>query len=213
MTIEYIELPVPHIIVRNVFSEEDVERVWKELDFLTCSEKMLSPAESRSAKENGMILKNNHAIFLEDVYRDPKFSDIFKATRKVFSKEFFDEVCSKNPIFEWMKQVNNESFLVSYYDNNNSYLPHKDNSVYTILVNFYKEPKAFTGGDLTLGNIDYKIPLENNRMIIFPSWAKHGVTPVKFIKDYPPFSGMGRYTLSTFFYIHNIIPDDNNRSR
>lgn len=204
--IEYIEEPVPHIIIRNVFSDEDVKNVWKELDFLTHSDKLLSPAESRSAKENGMILKKNHAIFLEDVYKNPKFSDIFRATRNVFTKEFFDEICSKNSVFEWMKQVNNESFLVSYYDDNDSYLPHKDNSVYTILVNFYKEPKAFTGGDLTLGNVNYKIPLENNRMIIFPSWAKHGVTPVKFNETQPPLSGLGRYTVSTFFYIHNLIP-------
>jgi hypothetical protein len=49
-----------------------------------------------------------------------------------------------------------------------------------------------------LGEDGYTIPLENNRMIIFPSWAVHGVTPVKFLNTTEKFSGWGRYTISNF---------------
>lgn len=206
MDLEYIDEPVPHIIVHNVFNDVDVKNVWKELEFLTHPEKLLPPEQSRSARSNGIVLKKNHAIYLEDVYRDPKYSDIYKATRNLFTKEFFETICTKNPLFEWLKQINNESFLVSYYDDSNSYLPHKDNAVYTLLIHLYKEPKMFDGGDLTLGTANYKIPMENNRLILFPSWAKHGVTPVKFKENLEPFSGMGRYTISIFFYIHNLVP-------
>jgi len=206
MNLEYIESPVPHIIIHDLFNEEDVKLIWRELEFLTHPEKLLPPEKSRSAKENGFILKQNHAIFLEDVYKNPAHSDIFRSINKVFTKEFFEQVSEKNSLFEWTKQVNNISFLVSYYDENNSYLPHKDNAVYTLLIHFYKEPQAFTGGELTLGTVDYKIPLENNRLILFPSWAKHGVTPVKFKEKQQPLSGNGRYTISIFFYIHNIVP-------
>jgi hypothetical protein len=204
MNIEYFELPVPHIIVRNVFDDYHLSRVWNELTFLTHPKKLLPPAATYSAKNNGKLGKNNHGIFLENTFVNPELSDIVIATRKVFTKEFFEEIISKHMIFEYLKYINNESFLVSYYENNDSYLPHRDNAIYTILFNFYKEPKAFTGGDLTLGEDGYTIPLENNRMILFPSWALHGVSPVKFTQPMEKFSGMGRYTISNFFYINNI---------
>ena len=191
-----------------MFNEIDLVNVWKELEFLTHPDKLLPPTASRSAVSNGKILKNNHGVFLQHIYGTPEISDIYRAIKNVFTKKFFEDLASKHIIFEWIKQLNNESILVSYYEDNDSYLPHKDNSVYTVLVNLYKEPKAFTGGDLTLGNAGYKIPLENNRMIIFPSWALHGVTPVKFIGAQPKFSGWGRYTISDFLYIHNIEPGD-----
>jgi hypothetical protein len=208
MEIEYIELPIPHIIVRNVFNKTDVDRIWTELNFLTHPHKLLPPDKSRSAVANGKILKNNHGVFLQHIYGAPDISDIYRALRNVFTKQFIEDVSSRNIIFEWLKQLNHESVLVSYYEDNDSYLPHKDNSVYTVLVNMFKEPKAFKGGDLTLGTDGYTIPLENNRMIIFPSWAIHGVTPVKFSVPNREFSGLGRYTISNFLYIHNIVPDD-----
>jgi predicted 2-oxoglutarate/Fe(II)-dependent dioxygenase YbiX len=199
MTIEYFETPVPHIIVRNIFNTNDLANVWKELAFLTHPDKLLSPTITQSAiSPNGNTIKNNHGVFLHDKYQTPNMSDIYRSMTNVFTKQFCEEVASKHMIFKWFTELTDESFLLSYYEDNDNYLPHKDVSIYTVLINLYKEPKAFTGGDLFLGEDGYTIPLENNRMIIFPSWAVHGVTPVKFLNAKEKFSGWGRYTISNF---------------
>jgi predicted 2-oxoglutarate/Fe(II)-dependent dioxygenase YbiX len=199
MTIEYFETPVPHIIVRNVFNINDLENVWKELIFLTHPDKLLPPTTTQSAiSTNGNTIKNNHGVFLHDIYQTPNISDIHRAMTNVFTKQFCEEVASTHMIYKWFTELTDESFLLSYYNDSDSYLPHRDVSIYTVLVNLYKEPKAFAGGDLQLGEDGYTIPLENNRMIIFPSWAVHGVTPVKFLNAAQKFSGWGRYTISNF---------------
>ena len=208
MNIEFFENPLPHIIIRNIFDDDNLKSVWKELDFLTDSNKLLPPEQSRSAKKFGVVLKKNHAVYLEEVYRSARFSNIFNAVQSSMSKKIIQELISKHPVFGWFKNINKESMLVSYYENDDRYLPHEDSSVYTILINFYKEPKAFTGGDLTLGNTGHTIPLENNRMIIIPSWATHGVTPVKFTDEDTPMSGMGRYTISIFSFVEDRLPPE-----
>ena len=203
MNIEYFETPVPHIIIRNIFDEEHLSNIWKELELLTDSDRLSPPSESNSAKKFGVFLKKNHAVFLENVYSNPKYSSVFKAFNHTLTADAINEIESKNIVFKWLHGTNNQSFLISYYDNDDRYYPHTDNAVYSVLINFYKQPKAFTGGDLMLGNGDYKIPLENNRLILIPSWATHSVTPVKFKEDCKPLSGMGRYTVSIFHYINN----------
>jgi len=199
MDIEYIEEPVPHIIVRNWFDETELAAVWKEMDFLTNSNKMLVPSATGGARDFiGRVVKNNHGVFLDQVFPYKNMSDILTHTRKLWNKDFIKQAEQQHWIFKYIKNSNFDATLLSYYDDDHYYLPHFDASVLTVLINFYKEPIAFTGGDLLLGEEQHVIPLENNRLIIFPSCILHSVTPVNFKQKQKPFSGLGRYTITQF---------------
>ena len=77
--------------------------------------------------------------------------------------------------------------LVSYYEDGSYYKPHVDAAIMTCISYHWKEPKEFTGGDLHFG--DFKVPIENNCLLIFPSCTEHEVSPV---------SGQGRYAITQF---------------
>lgn len=199
MKIEYCESPVPHIIVRNWFTPEQLRRIWEELDFLTYDYKLQGPAQtgsSRTATDD--IKKHNHGIFLDEAYTNRQLSSILMATRKLWESEFLTAIEEAHWIFKYVRKSNQDSTLMSYYDDNDYYLPHTDTAVLTVLINLYKDPKKFTGGDLQLGSEDYIVPLENNRLIIFPSTTLHAVTPIKFNEPIHQFSGYGRYTITQF---------------
>lgn len=199
MNIEYFETPIPYIIVRNYFSEEELDLIWQEFDFLTYQDKLADPYQTNAAKDQfGNVKKQNRGLFLDEIYTNRSYSNILKITRKLWNPDFLKEIESKNFIFRYLRNSNMDSTLLSYYEDSDYYLPHHDTAVITAVTNFYKEPKAFTGGDLFIENESFKIPLENNRLILFPSIALHSVTPVVFDPETPRFKGLGRYTLSQF---------------
>jgi Rps23 Pro-64 3,4-dihydroxylase Tpa1-like proline 4-hydroxylase len=205
MKFEYYEEPTPHIIVHDYFNKEELAKVWQELEFLTYSEKLLPPDMTGSARNsNKQIIKNNYGLFLDDIYPIKSISNILTVNRKLFDLEFAKKAAEHHFIFNYILNSNQDSTLVSYYEENDCYFPHTDTTVLTAIINFYKEPLQFTGGDLMLGSENNIIPVENNRLVLFPGCAMHAVTPVKFINPQPPFSGMGRYTISQFINVSNL---------
>jgi Rps23 Pro-64 3,4-dihydroxylase Tpa1-like proline 4-hydroxylase len=173
--------------------------VWKELEFLTSNNKMQSPTSTAGARDlAGRVVKNNYGIFLDQVFPVRNLSNILTTTRKLWNTEFIKKAEKLHWIFKYIKNSNHDATLVSYYEDNHYYLPHTDASVLTVLINLYKEPRAFTGGDLLLGDDKHIVPLENNRLIIFPSCTLHSVTPVNFKTKQQQYSAMGRYTITQF---------------
>ena len=55
--------------------------------------------------------------------------------------------------------------MISYYKNNEEYKYHSDRATMTALWWTYKEPKGFTGGDLSFKDNDIKINCKNIRRI------------------------------------------------
>jgi len=205
MKFEYYENPTPHIIVRDYFDKEELAKIWQELDFLTYSNKLLPPDITGSARNSdNQIIKNNHGLFLDEIYTIKNISNILTINRKLWDPEFAKKAADHHFIFNYILNSNQDSTLVSYYEEDNYYFPHTDSAVLTAIINFYKEPLQFTGGDLMLGSENNIIPVENNRLVIFPSCAMHAVTSIKFISPQPPFSGMGRYTISQFINVANL---------
>ena len=201
MNIVYYENPSPHIVIDNFYSEKELDDIWKELNFLTNSRTLLTPDQTGSAKNpEGILIKSNSGVFLDKIFSfNRTVSHILTYNKKFFNEEFLNEVIPKNFIFRYISTSSKNNTLVSYYENSDDYSTHFDYSTLTACTWLYKKPKQFTGGDFFLDEFNYKIPIQNNRTIIFPSVLLHSVDSVAMNnKNNEQFSGNGRYVISTF---------------
>ena len=185
------KLPFPHVIIHDFYTDKELCDIWREIDFLSCPNKLHPPEETNSAlDDNGIPLKNNLAIHVDDVYTDRKYSSILSINRKSLNAELLYEIAEFDFSFHNLITCNSDSTLLSYYAGGGHYKPHRDMASYTSLCWFYKKPKSFIGGDLYFPDYDYTLEVENNMQIYFMSSIRHGVTEVK---------GHGRYTLTQFY--------------
>jgi Rps23 Pro-64 3,4-dihydroxylase Tpa1-like proline 4-hydroxylase len=192
-----------YLVYDDFFNKEEMSKIWTELTFLTSPEKMLTPEKTGSALDKeGRILKKNSAIFLESFYGDRNMSYISTITNKVFDKQIADDLIMVGGLFDFIKVTNVEYNFLSYYENNDYYDFHRDTSIFTALMWLNKEPKKFEGGDLVFNELNETIEYKSNRLVIFPSFYYHAVTPIKMIDNYVPFGGDGRYTMTKFISIN-----------
>ena len=194
--------PFPLMVVQNFYNQSELDLIWKELDFYTAPNKLFE------AKEYGGVVDrtNAKAILLDELYKGSKnkknfrnISNILTVNRKLFNCGVLDKFSQIHECCTLATQSNHDVTKVRYYHNNEYYDPHTDSSVHFLAFSyFYKEPKKFIGGDLIFPKYDFKLPCENNSMVIFPGWVEHGVRKVT-IKDSDYFDGWGRYCISSFF--------------
>ena len=197
----YVE-PFPLMVVQNFYNQNELDLIWKELDFYTAPNKLFE------AKEYGGVVDstNAKAILLDELYKGHKnkknfrnISNILTVNRKLFNSGVLDKFSQLHDCCILAPKCNHDITKVRYYHNNEYYDPHTDRSVHFLAFSyFFKEPKKFTGGDLIFPKYDFKVPCENNSMVIFPGWVEHGVRKVT-IKDSDYFDGWGRYCISSFF--------------
>jgi len=205
MEIKYTNNPTPTIFLENIFENDTIDLIHKELDLLNPN--FTNPQKIGSAVNyGGQILKQNSGIFLNDVYANYRYSAIASNILKLISSQNDKILKSWNP--DWLcglwKSINCYNFLVSYYENNDHYLPHIDQSIFTFLIWLWKEPKEFSGGNLILNNPNNVIECKNNCGIIFPSTEVHSVTPIKLNNP-----GYGRYCITTFLTIDSTFDATN----
>tara|TARA_A100001201_G_scaffold89209_4_gene78174 strand:+ start:19208 stop:19813 length:606 start_codon:yes stop_codon:yes gene_type:complete len=199
MKIEHFNDPFPYTVIDDLYDDYEKTIIWDELTFLCHPGKMEVPTNTGSALGGGQILKKNTALWIDDLYRDRKFSNILNSNRKIF--RFHNEVTGSHPSWffkncEWT----NDFTLVSYYENQDEYLPHRDGAYATCLTWFYREPKKFTGGDLTFVDYDIDIEIANNKAVIFPSVITHQVHPISMdVRDMG--KQQGRFCISQFLHI------------
>lgn len=191
------------LVIDDLYNQFEMDSIWRELDFLTHPNKMLPPEKSGTATNaSGEILKKNSAIFLDDFYTKREYSNILTYYSKIYKDIIFDEFEKMNNNFKYAAMTNADRTFLSYYENSDYYKPHTDTAVLTYLYWCHKSPKAFEGGNLRLSDIDTEIEYKNNRLVIFPSYYLHSVSPVKMLNaDVLPFSTFGRYCITTFTYI------------
>lgn len=198
MDFEFFTNPVTFCLIRNFYSADEVQLIHEELDRL---DPHFGGAEKTGTARNvqGNPKKQNRGVFLEDHYKNRDESSILKLNRKVFSPEVKYELQKGNWFFKYLDRTNHDSTLVSQYRQGHYYHAHEDQSFITAIYYTWKEPKAFEGGDLYLG--DFKVPIENNCMLVFPSNTKHTVSQVT--------QGAGRYAVSQFISYERPFPRPN----
>jgi hypothetical protein len=190
----------PYLIIRNFYNDQEQKSIWQELEFLTVSSK-LNPPELTGQLDPTM--KQNHGVFIDNIYTERKYSNILQINRKLFSQEVTEAYESLHYTNRYKSITNFDSTLVSYYENAGYYKSHKDIATITSISWHFKQPKAFSGGDLIFTDFNEKIEIENNMLVIFPSCASHEVTPISMESYYPEMSGYGRYAISNFSQIVN----------
>ena len=197
--------PFPLMVVNNFYNQQELDLIWKELDFYTAPNKLVS------AENYGGVVgyTNAKALVLDDLYRNyesnekgvdyRKISNILTVNRKLFECGVLDTFANIHGCVSIANKTNHDITKVRYYHDGEYYDPHTDKSTMFLAFSyFYREPKKFVGGDLEFPKYDFKLPCTNNSMVIFPGWVEHGVRKVK-IKDSDYYDGWGRYAITSFF--------------
>ena len=192
----YVE-PFPLMLVQNFYNEEELSLIWEELNFYT------KPGKLLDAEGYGGIVDhtNAKALLLDEIYTKQyrNVSNILTMNRKLFKCGVLDKFSEIHGCCSIANQSNNDITKVRYYHDKEYYDPHTDKGFQFLAFSyFYKEPKKFTGGDLIFPKYDFKVPCENNTMVVFPGWVEHGVRKVS-IENSDYFDGWGRYCISSFF--------------
>lgn len=200
MKVQSIQDPFPYIIVDDLYNEDELYLIWQELDFINYSYKWKSPEETASAELNGKLLKNNFGIFLDGkdgVFSDRKISNILSVNRKILNQNILGSYSELSFGYQTALMTNTDTTLISYYEDSHYYKRHKDYAIMTALTWFYKEPRAFFGGDLIFSDFNkHTVELKNNRAVLFPSFLFHEVEEI-FMPEHKP--GYGRYCMAQFF--------------
>jgi hypothetical protein len=193
MKINKIKFPFEHIIIDDMYTEDELKLIWKEIDFLT--PKFLSESSTGSAKnKKGSILKKGKGIFLDSFYNNRTESDILKFNRKLFADEIVTSAIEVHPLYRFMLTCDNDSTLLNHYKNNDYYEQHTDGSIISALTFFKKDDNSFDGGDLVFADFNYyTVESKNNKTIIFPGCYPHGVEKIK-MKD----NETGRFSMVQF---------------
>jgi Rps23 Pro-64 3,4-dihydroxylase Tpa1-like proline 4-hydroxylase len=158
---------------------------------------MWEPGRTGGAVDKfGNVMKGNKGIWTNAVFTKPEVSNIETVNMKVFSDEFIDLIKNEHYFFEYLYNTNAKSTLISYYENEDYYSKHRDHGLITILSWLYKEPKSFTGGDLTIEE-ELTIECKHNRLVIFPSILYHSVNEVSLPEELSG-QNLGRYTIAQF---------------
>ena len=132
MKITYYNDPDEHLIVENAYTSIEQKLIWQELDFLTDPKKLLKSSElTRSATDdNGIPLKQNYGVFLEEVYSDTHYSNILEITKNKIDHNLFNYF--PKGLRDISKKANLVTTLLSYYESDDGYKSHTDQSLVTI---------------------------------------------------------------------------------
>lgn len=204
--VQLLSNPFPHAVIDNFYSEEELELLWKEMEYLTSPNRMVKSGiylGTSQAPLSATTLSDGYGIFLEDIFKENTYSDILTITDKIFNQALLDSIAELNPLFRDVSDLNTSGTKLRYYEDTEEYKSHVDQSRYTMISYFYKEPKAFTGGDLHFKNFDYTIEIKPNRVIFFKSCLFHASTKVVTNEFSKPFSGNGKYSISKFLGCKN----------
>jgi len=191
------------LIVDNWYSKEELNLVYKELDFLSSNMLKSNECEGPALDENKKTKFEGFRIYPYDIYTKEgiEYSPILKSINKFQNKEFHKKIHkafkdTETALYEQFIETNYSHSFINYYENNNVYKEHFDAFQFTSLIFIFKEPKSFTGGDFYFPRINEKIECKNNRMILFPSFYYHKTDTIKSETNK---KGEGRYSIATFF--------------
>jgi len=195
--------PFPHAVIEEFYTEQELALIFRELEFLTTPQKM--DKRPSTATFNGAPLSESVGVGLDEIYSKREISDILTINRKVFDVNLLSAFASLHPLMTGILRCDRDGTLIRYYENNQKYDGHFDKPRFTIASYFYKEPKAFDGGDLHFDDFDYTIPIKNNMVVVFMGSAlKHSSTEVTMKAGFPEFSGMGKYSMMQF--LDMVVP-------
>ena len=190
------EKPLPYIYIENLYTDFELEKIWCELDYYQSNgDVFLSNNINAAESPDGQVLTKKKSVFLDEMFYQRRMSSILTLNRKVFDNNI---ICYNSNNWYFKKfWPDCDSTLVSYYENQDVYYPHADNTVVTMITWLYKEPKKFVGGRFMFPDHDLSFECKNNHAIAFPGAATHAVDSV-IMDNEDCGKGLGRYSISQF---------------
>ena len=172
----------PFVVIDNWFTPDEEKTVWKELDFFSAIPKeQIDRAENTivARGRDGIAKSNAYRFYIEDFYKKREVSPILNGMYKQKTPQFH-KIIKDNcmPHARSFLSSNNDSSLISYYEENDHYKPHHDTFLWTCLIWMVREPRLFNGGDFKLNEPDVEVKLHTQ----------------------PKELGYGRYTITHFYF-------------
>ena len=107
-----------------------------------CTPSLVDGSNTAPAKnDDGVILKQNTGMFLYETYKDSVVSPICENTAMVAWRSSLRDFWSSSWTKTMYDKTNWDAIMVSYYGDTDYYHPHHDESVFTMLLWLWKEPK------------------------------------------------------------------------
>ena len=184
MNIQYFDEPFLHTVIHDFFNTEELNSIFKEIISIEKTSNRLDDIHHDQVNAQSYSLdmlydnRRNHSIILELI-------------TKIYQLELD---YSKNPLLNYIGISNADNTMLHAYADGASYFEHHDKAVLSFVYTFRMKP--YNGGELMFG--DYKPTLEDNSLIIFPSYERHYVTPVITEED-----GVVRYSINQRIFIRN----------
>lgn len=205
MSAQVIKLGEGYFFLRidNFLTQNELSEVWEEINFLSYRNKFQLDTNTARDGETGELRSNKIGIWLDNVYTNRKYSNFFKYYKKWITPEATENLLKTSLFWRELHHCCHDGTLFSYYEDGKYYREHEDTARLTQLYYTFKEPKKFSGGQIGFTDFNYFQEIENNTLIVFPSWFKHEVKPV-LLKEKTPdeqdkLEQNGRYVFTTFF--------------
>ena len=181
MKFEYLNIPFPHTIIHNYFSEEEVENIIAEKNDIITNVNPLDLISENDFHHKNLINSNKTLTFdLDRLYTDRRVnSKILQYTRKIFT---LSKNCSLNyNLNNFLKYIpisRRDTSFLNIYKDGSYYDAHIDISTLTVLSVVWDTSTSVSeckSDHLYFYDYDYYPNLHHNSCIIFPSYEVHGV--------------------------------------
>lgn len=208
MNIELLNKPFEHIIIRDACTDDQLDRIYLEVDFLSAFIKQDtkfsfdndSMVEYNPRQDGGVfnygetVHLNKTGIFFNTFTNQFRNSESYKTIRYLLNQNKYD-VKQHNLMTGYLNsdKCMDFSLLVSYYENGSFYNDHYDTAILTSLLYLKPFGDCYTGGNLIFQDFDYEFVPTDNSMIIFPSFIWHRVNKISTERD-----GVVRIALTAF---------------
>ena len=194
MKIEVLKDPFPHVIIRDLYDEDELEAIWDELKFFTRPGKLLPPEHYGAA----LGKTDASAIVLDRVFNDFSYSNILNLESRIFETNALQKLSEVDESCRYFCRSVDLLTKLRYYHDDEGYSVHADyDRSFIAFFYYYKTPKKYKGGELIFPDHDYSFSCDNNTCIIIPGYIPHGVNKVS-IKNSDYYDGYGRYCVSMF---------------
>lgn len=171
------DTPFPHIIIDDYFTDEELELILREFNFLL--PKFGDPSTFGGAEnDDGTYMSDSTGLSLDGVYNNRDISDILTiSSKRLFDLAFWQSISKDHEFWEQVVRSDLDYTKIRRYAPGEDYLSHQDCWV-NALVSWTLQEDTGGGGDLYFEQHDLYIKSKTNRCVIFPGWVKHMVTPV-----------------------------------
>lgn len=192
-------IPVSVMVIDDYYSKQEFKQILTEIKLLHSNEhadhtvKYENTASNLDEFGNPVLLANRNLFWLDGIYADRNYSAYFRYYQKFLKLDEFKEFITA-PTTNSILHTKVDTTLVSIYGDQGKYADHSDDSAITQISYLTEDESSIQGGDIHFKQIDQTVKFKNNRMIMFPGFLSHEVTPVTIKK-----SSVKRYSISTFY--------------